>query len=354
MTSARTRVASSALSLVALAACASPLQSQRVLSIVSEGCVGLVVGVVAGTKSEVARAPAQSDVYLIDGDLTVREITRTGRAFNPAVSANGGLVAYLQNDGRIEADAPVAPHELWISDTSVAGVARLLVQGDTLRGMSLAPRGTRIAVVSDVDLVPAGAPRPPVPQSSAEIKAGVRSGDLYIVDSATASAARLVGYEGPKGVTATAWAPETETVAFTTSEFSQGAYKAHLLTRELGSGSEPAMVAELPLNISVLSLDWSSDGLSLLTQFIGDEGVKAVTVDLATGIMTELENSADLISLQFGATTRNFVGLTGSSRRQAPVAMAGIDGVEVTAALELGLSTAQKLAVADCALGEGR
>ncbi|MGI8702770.1 MAG: hypothetical protein ACR2JU_16495, partial [Nocardioidaceae bacterium] len=150
-----------------------------------EACASSVVGVLAGTTVATARAGTVNDVFALDDRLRVRQLTTSGRALAPVIDAAGDAVAYLQNGGATAAGAAGGPQELWFASlTGSAPKPRLLLQGQRLRALAIAPSGREIAVVSTGAPVSADAAAPgaggPAPDNA---PAAIR--ELSVVDTAT-------------------------------------------------------------------------------------------------------------------------------------------------------------------------
>lgn len=311
-------------------------------------CASSVVGVLAGTTVATARAGMVNDVFALDDRLVVRQLTTSGRALAPVIDAAGDAVAFLQSGGA----AARGPQELWFTPlTGSAPKPRLLLHGQQLQALALAPNGRDIAVGSTGAPVSADTGEPAAGGPASD-DASAATRELSVVDTATGGSTLVTRLDGSGDVTTTAWSPEGSRLAFTTVESSGGAARITLSIGDPRGRTPPRTLATLP-GSAVAGIDWSGDGSAILVRAT-DRGVTTSTVEVSSGEVTPVPGAAALFSVEFGASPSSLVGLVDGSDVGPPVLVRAVTSGAAVSTDELPLSRARSLDLAACALGDGQ
>ena len=314
-------------------------------------CASSVVGVLAGTTVATARAGTVNDVFALDDRLRVRQLTTSGKALAPVIDAAGDAAAYLQNEGGT-GGAAVGPQELWFAPlTGSAPKPRLLLHGQRLQALAIAPSGREIAVASTGAPVPADAAVPaaggPTPDTAPAATRG-----LYVADTSTGASTLVARLDSPGDVTTTAWSPEGSRLAFTTVEPSGRADRITLSSWD-PSGRTPRRTLATLAGSAVAGIDWSGDGAAILVRAT-DRGVTTSSVEVSSGVVTQVPDAAALFSVEFGASASSLVGLVDGSNVGPPVLVRSVTSGSAVSTDELPLSRAGSLDLAACALRNGQ
>lgn len=276
-----------------LAGCASPAGPAIQPGRVDAGsCPVASLGVVAAVGEGGGVA---SDVFLVGLDLALTPLTDTGRAVDPVLDRSATRIAYLVNDGSVEADSATSPYALWVGELEGDSMAsRPIAQSADFTSVAMAPDGDAVAVVGSTPVVGPDEPRPTLPLNP-DGTLPDQQDSLYLLDPVSGRATQLVRGTPEAFVDEVAWTPDGSMLVYITVQSVDGRLASHVWRRSASdAAADPTLLYIYPDDSGVTVLDPSADGSAVVARGLAAEGPTTTRIDLDTGQATSLYGADEL------------------------------------------------------------